>query len=204
MAYIPPPLPAVPAPAPRGLGLAIAVGSAVAVACAVILGLIGGLANRQFAYGAVLLGVFVGQAVRRIRRDTQAAIAAALISLAGSALASLTGLTTRLVRAAHIPLPVVLAHISTVISILPRAIGPFGFLCWALAAYVGWADVGRQPTGRARTQGQTAAVEQGQLYSPGQQPCDMPGTQPDHSGSGFAAPPGQAPGPGPAQKPDAR
>jgi len=76
MAYIPPPLPAVPAPAPRGLGLAIAVGSAVAIACAVILGLIGGLANRQFAYGAVLLGVFVGQAVRRIRRDTQAAIAA--------------------------------------------------------------------------------------------------------------------------------
>jgi len=25
------------------------------------------------------------------------------------------------------------------------------------------------------------------------QPCDMPGTQPDHSGSGFAAPPGQVP-----------
>ena len=202
MAYIPPPLPA--APAPRGLGLAIAVGSAVAIGCAVILGLIGGLADRQFAYGAVLLGVFVGQAVRRIRRDTQAAIAAALISLAGSALASLVGLTMRLVRAAHIPLPVVLAHLSTVISILPRAIGVFGFVCWTLAAYAGWADVGRQPAQGARTRGATAAVEQGQFYSPGQQPGDMPGTQPDHSGSGFAAPPGQAPGPGPAQKPDAR
>src|SRR6516162_10927837 len=174
MAYIPPPLPAASAPAPRGLGLAIAVGSAVAVACAVILGLIGGLANRQFAYGAGLLGVFVGQAVRRIRRDTQAAIAAALISLAGSALASRTGLTTRLVRAAHIPPPVLLAHISTVISILPRAMGVFGFVCWALAAYAGWADVGRQPTGGARTRGATAAVEQGQFYSPRQQPSEMP------------------------------
>jgi hypothetical protein len=201
MAYIPPPLPTAPAPAPRGLGLAIAVGSAVAIGCAVILGLIGGLADRQFAYGAVLLGVFVGQAVRRIRRDTQAAIAAALISLAGSALASLTGLTTRLVRVVHVPLPVVLAHMSTVISILPRAIGVFGFVCWALAAYAGWADVGRQPAGGARTQGATAAAGQGQLYSPGQQPGDMPGTPPDHSGSGFAAPPGQAPGS--AQQPDA-
>ena len=202
MAYIPPPLPA--APAPRGLGLAIAVGSAVAIGCAVILGLIGGLADRQFAYGAVLLGVFVGQAVRRIRRDTQAAIAAALISLAGSALASLTGLTTRLVRVVHIPLPVVLGHMSTVISILPRAIGVFGFVCWALAAYAGWADVGRQPAGGVRTRGATAAAGQGQLDSPGQQPGGLPGTPPDHSGLGFAAPPGQAPGPGPAQQPSAR
>lgn len=204
MAYISPPLPAAPAPAPRGLGLAIAVGSAVAIACAIILGLIGGLANRQFAYGAVLLGVFVGQAIRRIRRDTQAAIAAALISLAGSVLASLTGLTARLVRTVHIPLPVVLAHLPTVISILPRAIGVFGFVCWALAAYAGWADVGRQPTGGARTPGETASVEQGQYYGPGQQAGGMPGARPDHSGSGFVAPPGQAPGPGPAQKPDAR
>jgi hypothetical protein len=204
MAYIPPPLPTAPAPAPRGLGTAIAVGSAVAIACAIILGLIGGLANRQFAYGAILLGVFVGQAVRRVRRDTQAAIAAALISLAGSAVASLTGLTTRLVMAAHIPLPVVLAHMATVISILPRAIGVFGFVCWALAAYAGWADVGRQSAGGARTPGETAAVEQAQLYGPGQQPGDMPGTQPDHSGPGFAAPPGQAPAPGPTQMPDAR
>jgi hypothetical protein len=204
MAYIPPPLPAAPAPAPRALGQAIAVGSAVAIACAVLLGLIGGRADRQFAYGAVLLGVFVGQAVRRIRRDTQAATAAALISLAGGALASLIGLTTRLVRAGHIPLAVVLAHISTVISILPRAIGVFGFVCWALAAYAGWADVGRRPAGGARTPGETAPVEQGQYYGPGQQPGDLPSAQPGHSGSGFAAPPGQAPGPGPAQLPDAR
>lgn len=196
MAYIPPPLPAAPASAPRGLGLAIAVGSAVAIACAVILGLIGGLANHEFAYGAVLLGVFVGQAVRRIRRDTQAAIAAALISLAGGALASLAGLTTRLVTAAHIPLPVVLAHISTVISILPRAIGVFGFVCWALAAYAGWADVGRQPAGGARPRGAAAVVAPGQFSGPGHQPGGMLGTPPGHSGPGFAAPPGQAPGSG--------
>jgi len=160
--------------------------------------------NHQFAYGAILLGVFTGQAVRRIRRDTEAAIAAALISLAGSALASLTGLTMRLVRAAHVPLSVVLAHISTVISILPQAIGAFGFLCWALAAYAGWADVGRQRIRSARTRGETAAPEQGQLYGPGQQPGGLPSVQPDHSGSGFAASPDQAPGPGPAQKPGAR
>ena len=191
MAHLPPPLPAALAPAPRALGAAIAVGSAVAVACAVILGLIGGMTNHQFAYGAILLGVFVGQAVRRIRRDTQAAVAAALISLAGSAVASLIGLTMRLVRAVHIPLSVVLAHISTVISILPRAIGVFGFLCWALAAYAGWADVGRQPAGGARTRGETAPVEQG----PARQPGGMWGTPPDRSRSGLAAPPGQVPGP---------
>jgi predicted membrane protein len=86
MAHIPPPLPAAPASAPRALGAAIAVGSAVAIACAVILGVIGGVTGRQFAYGAVLLGVFVGQAVRRVRRDTHAAVAAALISLADGAL----------------------------------------------------------------------------------------------------------------------
>jgi hypothetical protein len=150
MAHLPPPLPAALAPAPRALGAAIAMGSAVAVACAVIVGLIGGVTNRQFGYGAVLLGVFTGQAVRRVRRDTHAAVAAALISLAGSALASLIGITTRLVRAAHIPLSVVLAHVSAVISIVPRAIGPFGFVCWALAAYAGWADVGRPPAGGGR------------------------------------------------------
>lgn len=204
MAHLPPPLPAAPAPAPRALGAAIAVGSAAAVACAVILGLIGGVANRQFGYGAVLLGVFAGQAVRRVRRDTQAAVAAALISLAGGALASLIGFTTRLVRAAHVPLPVVLAHISTVISILPRAIGVFGFVCWALAAYAGWAGVGRQPTGGARQRGEPAAVEQAQVYGPARQPGDMLGAPPDRSGSGFAAPPGQVPGPGPAQEPGAR
>jgi hypothetical protein len=112
MAYIPPPLPAARALALRALSLAIVVGSAVAIACAFILGLIGGVTNRQFAYGAILLGVFVGQAIRRIRRDTQAASTAALSSLAGSVLASLIALTTRLVKAAHIPLSVVLAHIS--------------------------------------------------------------------------------------------
>src|SRR5215471_10728466 len=128
MAYLPPPLPEASAPAPRALGLAIAVGSAVATACAFTLGLIGGVTNTQFAYGAILLGVFTGQAVRRVRRDTQAAVAAGLISLAGSALASLIAVTVRLVEAVHIPLFTVLAHMPTVSSVLPHILGWFGFV----------------------------------------------------------------------------
>lgn len=193
MAYIPPPLPQAPAPASRALGLAIAAGSAVAIACAVILGVIGSLTNTQFAYGAVLLGVFTGQAIRRIRRDTQAAIAAGLISLAGSALASLIMVTMRLVRAFHIPLSVVLAHMPTVMAGLPHVIGAFGFFCWVLATFTGFVNVGGlRPGGRAR--GQTGAVGQGLPGGP-------PGMLPDPSGSGFVVPPGQAPGPGPGQIP---
>lgn len=200
MAYIPPPQPYASPPASRGLGLAIAVGSAVAIACAFALGLIGGVTNTQFAYGAILLGVFTGQAIRRVRRDTQAAVAAGLISLAGSALASLIALTMRLVKALHIPLSTVLAHMPTVISILPHTIGWFGFLCWALSTFTGWVNVGRQRIRTAPMSGQTAPPDQGQPGS-GQQRDGSPGAQPDHPGSGFAVPPGQAPGLGPTQMP---
>jgi hypothetical protein len=193
MTYVPPPS-AAQASAPRALGLAIAVGSAVAIACAFILGLIGGVPDTQFVYGGILLGVFVGQAIRRIRRDMPAAIAAGLISLAGSALASLIALTMRLVKAAHIPLWVVLAHISTVISNLPHAIGAFGFLCWALATYTGWVDVGGLRTRTARTRREAAAVDHRQPNGWGQQPDGSPDAQPGHPGSGFAVPPGQAQG----------
>jgi hypothetical protein len=201
MTYIPPPLPEAPAPARRGLGAAIAVGSAVAIACAFVAGLIGGATNTQFAYGAILLGVFTGQAVRRIRRDMQAAIAAGLISLAGSALASLIALTTRLVKAVHIPLSIVLAHMPTVISALPQVIGAFGFLCWALATYTGWVNVGGMRIHSAQMRGPTAAAGQRQPGGPGQQPDGSPGVQAEHSGSGFAVPPEQGPDMGPAQPP---
>jgi hypothetical protein len=143
----PGPLGSLPDPAPRTLGLAMAVGSAAAIACAFALGLIGGVTNTQFAYGAILLGVFTGQAVRRVRRDTQAAVAAGLISLAGSALARLIAVTMRLVEAVHIPLFTVLGHMPVVSSVLPHIIGWFGFVCWALSAFAGWASVGRQRIG---------------------------------------------------------
>ncbi len=138
-------IPGVPGAAkpPRSLGLVTGVGSAVAIACALVLGVLGAATNRQYLYGAVVLGVLVGRAVRQIRRDTQAAISAALISLAGGALASLIALTMHLAQAVHIPLSAVLAHLSTVISALPHVIGWFGFLCWALAACTAWAGVAR-------------------------------------------------------------
>jgi len=202
MTYLPPPLPETAAPARRTLGLAIAVGSAVAIVCAFVVGLIGGATNTQFTFAAILLGVFVGQAVRRIRRDTQAAIAAGLISLVGSALASLIALTMRLVRAVHIPLSIVLAHMPRVISAMPHVIGGFGFLSWALAAYAGWVSVGGPRIQRARMRAETAAVGYGQTDGPDQQPGGSPAAQPDHSGSGFTVPPDQAPGFGPTQMPD--
>ena len=195
------PLGSVPDPAPRTLGLTMALGSAVAIACAFALGLIAGMTNTQFAYGAILLGVFTGQAVRRVRRDTQAAVAAGLISLAGSALASLIAVTMRLVKAVHIQLSTVLAHMPTVMSILPHIIGWFGFLCWALSTFTGWVNVGRQQIRTAPMSGQTAPPGQDQPTSSAQQPDGPPGAQPGHLGPGFAVPPGQAPGWGPTQMP---
>jgi hypothetical protein len=190
MAYIPPPVPGAPVPANRSLGLAIAAGAGVAIACALVVGLITGLADRQFLYAAVLLGLLVGLAMRQIRRDSQAAIAGGIISLAGSALASVIGLIVRLVKVGHVPLSYVLAHMPTVISNVPHIIGAFGFLCWALAAYVGWATAagrGRRNRGM-RTRGRRApAMQSQQPYGamPGQQPYGaMPGQQPDGTGYG--------------------
>lgn len=193
MAYISPPLREAPAPSPRGLGLAIAVGSAVAIPCAFALGLIVGATKTQYTTEAILLGVFTGQAIRRIRRDTPAAITAGLMSLAGCAFASLIAVTMRLVREFHIPLPVVLAHMPTVISLLPHTVTTFGYLCWALATFTGFVNVGGlRPWRRAR--GQTATSGQGQ-------PGPPTSISPETSGSGFVVPPGQAPGPGPGQIP---
>lgn len=193
MAYIPPPPPGAQIPARRGLGLAITAGAAVAIGCAFLAGLIGGETNSQFAYAAVILGLLVGVTVRKIRSDAQAAIAAGLLSLAGGALSSLISLIVRVVKVAHVPLSFVLAHISTVMSQVPHYIGAFGFLFWALAAYVGWATAaGRRRRTRARRmRGRAAPAGQSpQPYGagPGQQPSGS-GTGPQPYGAGYGQQP---------------
>jgi hypothetical protein len=184
--------PLIPAPAPRSIGLAIAVGAAVAVGCAFVVGLIAGATNTQFAYGAVLIGFLAGLTMRKIRMDAQTAIAGAVVALIGSALSSVIALTLHVVKVAQIPLSFVLGHESTVISDVPHYIGFFGFLCWAIAAYVGWATAagrGRR-RGYGRMRGAPAAAGQATPYgaAPGQAP--------------YGTAPGQAPygtGPGPDQ-----
>ena len=147
MAYIPPLEPGPPSPAPPGLGSLIVIGSAVAVGCALVVGLFSGITGIQSAWAAILLGWLVGLAIRRSRCDTPAAIAGASIAVAGSALASLIAVTLRIVKEVHVPLAVVLAHIPQVIPAVPKDIGWFGFVCWALSAFAGWASVGRQRIG---------------------------------------------------------
>ena len=107
------------------------------------MGVFSGITGIQSAWAAILLGWLVGLAMRRSRCDLPTAIASASIALAGSALASLIAVTLRIVKEAHVPLAVVLAHIPQVIPAVPKDIGWFGFLCWALAAYLGWVTVSR-------------------------------------------------------------
>jgi hypothetical protein len=143
MAYIPPPGAGAPTPAPPGLGSVIAIGSAVAIGGAFAVGVFSGITGIQSAWAAILLGWLVGLAMRRSRCDLPTAIASASIALAGSALASLIAVTLRIVKEAHVPLTVVLDHMPLVAPAIPRDIGWFGFLCWALAAYLGWVTVSR-------------------------------------------------------------
>ena len=143
MAYIPPPEPGEPTPAPSSPGSVIAIGSAVAVGCALVVGVFSGITGIQSAWAAILLGWLVGLAIHRSRSDASAAIAGASIALAGSALASLIAVTLRIVKEVHVPLAVVLAHLPQVIPAVPKDIGWFGFLCWALAGYLGWVTVSR-------------------------------------------------------------
>jgi hypothetical protein len=145
MVYLPSREPGAPTPALAGLGSVIAIGSVVAIGCAVVVGLFGGVTGIQSAWAAILLGWFVGLAVRRKRCDSPAAIGGAIIALAGSALASLIAVTIRIVREAHVPLADVLAHIPRLISVVPHVIGWFGFLCWALATYLGCVTIARGP-----------------------------------------------------------
>ena len=143
MVYLSPREPGAPTSAPAGLGPVIAIGLAVAIGCAAVVGLFGGVTGIQSAWAATLLGWLVGLAVRRKRCDSLAAIGGAIIALAGSALSSLIAVTIRIVREAHVPLAAVLAHIPRLISVVPHVIGWFGFLCWALATYLGWVTIAR-------------------------------------------------------------
>ena len=121
----------------------IAIGSAVAIGGAFAVGVFSGITGIQSAWAAILLGWLVGLAMRRSRCDLPTAVASASIALAGSALASLIAVTLRIVKEAHVPLTVVLDHMPLVAPAIPRDIGWFGFLYWALAAYLGWVTVSR-------------------------------------------------------------
>lgn len=143
MVYLPPRESGASASALAGFGPAIAIGSAVAIGCAFVVGLFGGVTGIQSTLAAILLGRFVGLAVRRNRCDSLTAIGGAIIALAGSALASLIAVTIRIIREAHVPLAAVLAQVPRLISVMPHVIGWFGFLCWALATYLGWVTIAR-------------------------------------------------------------
>jgi hypothetical protein len=140
------------------------------------------------------------------------------MALIGSALSSVIALTLHVVKAGQIPLSYVLGHESTVISDVPHYIGFFGFLCWAIAAYVGWATAAgrRRRRGYRRMRGAPAAAGQAPPYgtAPGQAPYGTgPGPdqgQPDwgstqaqtyYPPSGFAAPSGQEQNTGTDQSP---
>ena len=191
MAYIPPSEPGLPTPTLPGLGSVIAIGSAVAVGCALVVGVFSGITGIQSAWAAILLGWLVGLAIHRSRSDASAAIAGASIALAGSALASLIAVTLRIVKEVHVPLAVVLAHLPQVIPAVPKDIGWFGFLCWALAAYLGWVTVSRGE--RRPGSALPPATASG---GPGQQPYGAwsgPGEQP-----GIYDPPASGPPANPA------
>jgi hypothetical protein len=133
----------------------------------------------------VAIGFFAGLVMRKIRMDAQTAIAGAVVALIASALSSVIALTLHVVKAGQIPLSFVLGHESTVISDVPHYIGFFGFLCWALAAYVGWATASGRGRRRryGRMRGAPAAAGQAPPYgvAPGQAPYGTgQGQGPDH------------------------
>ena len=196
MAYIPPPEPGAPTPAPPGLASVIAIGSAVAVGCALAVGVFSGITGIQSAWAAILLGWLVGLAIGRSRCDSPAAIAGASIALAGSALASLIAVTLRIVKQVHVPLTLVLAHMPQVIRAVPKDIGWFGFVCWAIAAYLGWQTVARGERRPGPALPPATAAE-----GPGQQPYGAwsgPGQQPGAYDPPASGPPAN-PVPGSAQ-----
>jgi hypothetical protein len=75
-------------PQPTSLGLQLALGATIAMGGAVVVGVFGGLTTIQSTYVAILLGWLVGLVIRRTGARYDAAAAAGLLSLAGSALAS--------------------------------------------------------------------------------------------------------------------
>jgi hypothetical protein len=178
------------------LGAALGLGATVALGGAVILGTFSGLTNYQSTYGSILLGWLVGLVVRRTGGDTPLAAAAVMLSLAGSAAGSLILVMIGLVRTLHLPLAIVVSHISRVFSLVPHVIGWFGFLCWALSGVVGWATV-RTRGRRLSNVRQLASLSQmsgGMTYQPLADRSDI-GVNPDNPAPDGAAPYGPA-GPG--------
>jgi hypothetical protein len=100
-----------------------------------------GLTSLQSAKVATLLGWVVGLVISRAGPGFKMAAGAGLLSLSASAGASMIGVIIVIVRTAHVPLAIVLAHLGLVMSVMPQAIGWFGFVCWALSAVAGWATV---------------------------------------------------------------
>jgi len=123
------------------LGAGVALGAAVALGGAIVAGTFFGLTNYQSTYVSILSGWLVGLVVNRAGRDMPMAVAAGALALAGSASASLIGIVIGLVKTFHVPPAVVLSNMAHVFPLVPRVIGGFGFLCWALSGLVAWATV---------------------------------------------------------------
>jgi hypothetical protein len=185
-----------------GIGPAIALGSAAALGVALVAGIISGLANLQFAYGAVLVGLCAGLVIRRSRTDSAAGLAGAVVAVIFSAVASLVAFTTHFVKAGF-TLSYTLANVSD----LPHYIGFLGFLFWALGAYVGWATVtGRGRRRRVRPGFGGRGPVPGGPYSPpmyGAPGNPTPGGSPQPFFTGGAGQPGYA-GPGQPGDPSAQ
>jgi hypothetical protein len=175
------------------LGPALALGAGVAACGAFIVGVFSGVTGIQSTYVAVLLGWLVGLVVSRAGRDLPAAAGAAILSLAGSVAASVIAVTISLIRHVHVPLTIVLEHISRVLSVVPHVVGFFGFWCWALASVVGWATV--KSRGRARRSAPWPATSYGAHGVPAHPP-DAGGIA-GYGSTDSPAPGGSAePGPG--------
>ena len=150
------------------LGAGVSLGAAVALGGAVVVGTFFGLTNYQSTYVSILSGWLVGLVVNRAGRDMPMAVAAGALALTGSALASVIGIVIGLVKTFHVPLSVVLSNIAHVFPLMPRAIGGFGFLCWALSGLVAWATVrsrGRT-LGRAPKPATLGQMPGGMTYRP--------------------------------------
>jgi hypothetical protein len=186
-----------------GIGPAIALGSAAALGVALVAGIISGLSNIQFAYGAVLVGLCAGLVIRRSRTDQAAGLAGAIVALVFSAISSVVAFIT---HGLHVgaPLSYMLAHL----SLLPHYMGFLGFLFWALGAYVGWATVsgrGRRRRARPGFGGRRpvpGGPYTGQMYgAPG---SPMPGAPAQPFFTGGTGQPGYAAGPGQPGDPSAQ
>jgi hypothetical protein len=172
-------------------GAAIALGVLAAIVSAFVVGVLSGLINIQFAYGAILIGFAVGATMRRHGRIPAMGLASAVVALVGSALSSVVAYITSVVDHQHVPLSYVMGHLNLVFHYLPHYIGVLGFLFWVLAAWIGWASVscrGRR-YGGVRTRGYRGA-NQPYGASPYGAPSQYGNAGPYGSGSPYGAPAG--------------